>query len=131
MVMIMNASEKVAYLKGLMEGLSPEESKAETKLIQAVIDTLETMAEDLHALEEQSKYFDGYLDELDSDLGDLEDEVYGLNEDEDDEDEEDDPDVFAPGCEDCEDGDCDDCCMCVDDEDDDDDEDDEEKDDED
>lgn len=118
--MIMNASEKVAYLKGLMEGLSPDASKAETKLIQAVIDTLETMADDLHALEEQSKYFDGYLDELDSDLGDLEDEVYGLN-DEDDEDDED-PDIFSPACEDCEDGDCDDCCMCVEDDEDDEDE---------
>ena len=116
----MNASEKVAYLKGLMEGLNPDESKAETKLMKAVIDVLETMADDLHALEEQSKYFDGYLDELDSDLGDLEDEVFGLNDDEDN-----DPDVFNGGCDvyDCEDGDCDDCCMCVDDEDDDEDED--------
>ena len=49
----MNASEKVAYLKGLMEGLNPDESKAETKLMKAVIDVLETMADDLHALEEQ------------------------------------------------------------------------------
>ena len=37
----MTVTEKVAYLKGLMEGLSVDETSKEGKILKAVVDVLE------------------------------------------------------------------------------------------
>ena len=42
----MEISEKVAYLKGLAEGLKLDEETKEGKLIAAIIDVLDAMAEE-------------------------------------------------------------------------------------
>ena len=41
---MMTASEKVAYLKGLVEGLGIDKDKSEGKILNAVIDVLEDLA---------------------------------------------------------------------------------------
>ena len=46
----MEITEKVAYLKGLMEGLTLDETKPEGKLLKAVVETLDEMANDLSDL---------------------------------------------------------------------------------
>ena len=83
----MDALEKVAYLKGLLEGLNPDASKPETKLLSAIIDALDEFAQEIAELQENADRTDDYLDELDHDLGELEEEVYDIDDDEYDDDE--------------------------------------------
>ena len=89
----MTVTEKVAYLKGLVEGLELDESKSETKVIKAVMDVLDDLALTVTDLSDDVDIMAEQLDAVDEDLGDLEEYVY------DDEDE----------CDCCDYDDCD-CC---------------------
>lgn len=73
----MTITEKVAYIKGLLEGLSLDESKPETKVIKAIVEALDDIALTAADTEERVENLEGYCDELDDDLAVLEDEVYG------------------------------------------------------
>ena len=92
----MTTSEKVAYLKGLAEGMEVDREKKEGKLLYAIIDILEDMALDIEDLNENALDLSEEIDELSDDLAEVEELVYG---DEDDD------------CCCCEDED-DDCCCC-------------------
>ena len=103
----MEITEKVAYLKGLAEGMELDTEKKEGKLLSAIIDVLEDIAlelEDIH--DETSELADG-LDAVSDDLEDVEDAVFG-EDDEDEEDEyeyeepEEDEDCYATTCPTCE-----------------------------
>lgn len=94
----MSVSEKVAYLRGLMEGLDIDEKSKEGKMFAALVDALDEIASDLSDIEEDYEDLSDYVEELDEDLGDVEEFVYG----EDDE----------CDCCDCDD-DCDCDCDCV------------------
>ena len=72
----MSVSEKVAYLKGLMEGLDLDEDKKETKLFNAIIETLDEIASELSDMEEEMEDLADYIEEIDEDLGDVEEYVY-------------------------------------------------------
>lgn len=106
----MNITEKTAYLKGLLEGMSIDESKPEGKLLKAIVETLDEMANEVADLGEVTEYLDDYIDEVDHDLGDLESDYYEMWED----DEDDDEDYCF--CEDCDEDDCEDCILCDEDE---------------
>ncbi len=92
----MNLTEKISYIKGLAEGLSLDESKPETKVINAIIELLDDMAYSVSDMEDLYDDLSAQVDEIDQDLADVESDVY------DDE------------CECCDEDDCD---CCVDDED--------------
>ncbi len=117
----MSITEKTAYLRGLLEGLSIDETKPEGKLLKAVVDVLDEMAEEVADLTAETEHLEDYLDEIDYDLGELEADYYEAWDDEDDEDYFlDDDDDFCV-CDDCDEEDCCDCCCdCEDGEDDDD-----------
>ena len=51
----MNMSERVAYLRGLAEGMELDTEKKEGKLFFAVLDTLETAAAELAALRAENE----------------------------------------------------------------------------
>ena len=72
----MTITEKVAYLKGLAEGLALDESKPEAKLIGAIIDVLDDMALTVSDLEEGMDLISEQLDAVDEDLDELEGFVY-------------------------------------------------------
>lgn len=72
----MTITEKVAYLKGLAKGLDLSEDKAETKLLNAVIDVLDDMALSIYDVEDAVDEVQEYAEELDADLGELEEFVY-------------------------------------------------------
>lgn len=95
----MKMTEKVAYIRGLMEGLDLDQNKKEVKVLEAVVELLDDMAASVAELEEGYQDMADQLDEVDADLGDLEEEYYG------------------GGC-DCDD-ECDCGCGCDDDDDDD------------
>ena len=87
----MNLNEKVAYLKGLAEGLKVDTNETNGKLISAMIDVLDEMAKSIADLEDTAEYLDSYIEELDEDLGMVEEDLYC---DEDDEEEDFDDDDF-------------------------------------
>ncbi len=77
----MTVSEKVAYLKGLAEGLGIDDGSKEGKLFSAIIDTLDCMAEEILDLGENALDICEEIDALSDDLADVESIIY---EDEDD-----------------------------------------------
>lgn len=93
----MTITEKVAYLKGLAEGLSLDETKPESKLIKAMLDVLDDMAYSISDLEEEVESLNDYIEEIDEDLGDVEEFLF--DDDSDDEDlDEDFAEVECPHC---------------------------------
>ena len=83
----MTISEKSAYLKGLMDGLSLNTETNEGKMISAIVDLLGDMAKRIADIEETTIAISDELDEIEEDLDAIEDFI--LDEDEDFEDEED------------------------------------------
>lgn len=96
----MTISEKVAYLKGLAEGLDLDTEKSkEGKLISVMIGILEEMAMSIEDLEENDLDLGEEIDVLSDDLADVEEIVFGEDFDEDEDDEEDYFEVECPNCE--------------------------------
>ncbi len=82
----MEITEKVAYLKGLAEGMDLDTDKKVGKLLAAIIDTLEDIALELEDIkDEQAELADG-LDAVSDDLEDVEDLVFEDWEDDDEDD---------------------------------------------
>ena len=94
----MTISEKVAYLKGLAEGLDLDTTKSkEGKLISVMIGILEELAMSVEDLEENALNLGEEIDVLSDDLADVEEVVF--DEDEDAEDYDDDWfEVECPTC---------------------------------
>ena len=84
----MEITEKVAYLKGLLEGMELDTEKKEGKLIAAIIDVLDDIALELEDMKDYADELGDGLDAVSDDLEDVEDVVF---EDWDDEDDLDDP----------------------------------------
>lgn len=68
----MKLSEKVAYIKGLMEGLNPEDNDT-VKIVKAVVDVLEDMADAIVEIDDAVNDLDEYVAEVDEDLEYVED----------------------------------------------------------
>ena len=95
----MTISEKVAYLKGLAEGLDLDTEKSkEGKLISVMIGILEEGGLSLEDMEENALNLGEEIDALSDDLADVESIVYDEEEDDEDEDEEDGFEVECPNC---------------------------------
>ena len=87
----MTLTEKVAYLKGLVEGLGIDETTSQGKVTKAILDVLNDMALSVADLEDSTSELYEEIEALDEDLGNLEDDFYEEEYDED-EDEDDDED---------------------------------------
>lgn len=86
-------AEKVAYLKGLAEGLGVSGDSDQGKLMLAVIDALEAFAQESGETCEKLDELEQYVEEIDSDVSDLEEALFAEDDEEDnDEDEDDDED---------------------------------------
>lgn len=82
----MTLTEKAAYLKGLANGLALDESKPETKLINALIDLIDDIALTVADLDDELAVVSEQVDLIDEDLESLEDDFYCDEEDDDDDD---------------------------------------------
>lgn len=82
----MTITEKVAYLRGLFEGMAVDEGTNEGKLFKAVIDVLDDMAYSIADVEDGMDEMSEQIEAIDEDLDLLEQDFYG-DEDEDGEDE--------------------------------------------
>mgnify|MGYP000769741251 CR=1 FL=1 len=99
----MEISEKVAYLKGLAEGLALDTESKEGKLIAAIIDVLDDMSEKFSEIDDELCDVEDGLDAVSDDLSDVEEAIYEMDdEDEDDEeDAEDDSTMYEVTCPNC------------------------------
>lgn len=68
----MTLNERAAYLKGLSEGLTFDKDSAEGKLLMALVDLCSEMAEEITRIDEDVEYVSDYCEELDEDLGTVE-----------------------------------------------------------
>ena len=108
----MEITEKVAYLKGLMEGMKIDTETNEGKILSAMVDILEDIGLELEDLWNAQGELEDGLDVVSDDLEDIEDIVYDEDdeesfddeyyEDDAEEDAEEDEDCYATTCPTCE-----------------------------
>ncbi len=68
----MNINEKAAYIKGLAEGLKLDCDTAEGKILTALIDLVTEITSTLQEVDESLDYLNDYIEEVDEDLGAVE-----------------------------------------------------------
>lgn len=72
----MNVTERVAYLRGLLEGMELDTDKKEGKLWTAVLAVLDELAESVHDLEQRNAELAAEVDELYEEVGAVEADLY-------------------------------------------------------
>ena len=101
----MGITEKAAYIKGLFEGYELDATSKEGKIIGEMLTLISDMADKIAALEADNKELHEYVEELDQDLGAVEEDLYfdegELDEDYDDFDDEDECEYFEMECPSC------------------------------
>lgn len=96
-------TEKVAYIKGLMEGMEYDATTKEGKIITAIVDVLGDIAGKVSTMDEEVGDLFDEVDAISEDLGDVEDYLWD-DEDEEDDDEEELPyedgmyEITCPAC---------------------------------
>lgn len=73
----MDICEKVAYIKGLAEGLDLDESKKEVKVLNAIIELLGDITDEICEIEDGCDELMEQIDAVDEDLSSVEDVIYG------------------------------------------------------
>ena len=98
----MTITEKVSYLKGLIDGFELDQNEKTTKVINEIVKVLDDMALQMADFESDLVNLNDQVDEIDEDLSDVESELY-----------DDEECGCCCDCEDC-DEDCDCDCDCED-----------------
>ena len=94
-------TDKVSYLKGLADGMKLNMDKDANKLILEILGALGDFAEEMQAITDAHDELNEYVESIDDDLADLEDTLFGdEEEDEEDEDIEID-DIITYACPEC------------------------------
>ena len=73
---MMTVTEKAAYLKGLVEMAHFDADTDEVKIIKAMVDAIDEMALTIADLEDEVAALTEVVDEIDEDLGDVEECIY-------------------------------------------------------
>lgn len=81
-------SDRIAYLRGLIEGFGLDPQAKETKLFQTIVEVLSDMATAMQDMRDKHAELDEYVESIDDDLAELEEAI--LDDDEDDDDDDDD-----------------------------------------
>ena len=88
----MTTAEKVAYLKGLIEGYGIAADDKQGKLLSVILDILEDLSFDVEDIHDNLAELEDGLDAVSEDLEDVEELLFGDDEDDDDFDDFDDED---------------------------------------
>ena len=80
----MTTIEKVAYLKGLMEGMKIDETSDNGKLFKLIVDILDDVTKDIADIEDYVTELTEQVDAVDEDLNALEEDFYEEWDEEDD-----------------------------------------------
>ena len=76
-------AKKVAYLKGMAEGMELKDDSVQNRLLLRMLDALEEIADEIEAIESRQDETEQYIDELDADLGEVEEFLFADDEDDD------------------------------------------------
>lgn len=120
--MASHLTDKVSYIRGLMEGMKFDTESDQGKLLDKIVELLDDMAEEIGRVSDSQEELSEYVDSIDESLSEMEDAL--LSDDEDDDDASDDDEMsFAEADDEDEDdfaceGDCSACEGCGEDEDD-------------
>ena len=88
-----NTGKKVGYLKGLLEGVKPDESSVSDKLLRAIVDVLGDLSDRADVMDDLLADLNDYVESIDDDLtalensesgGDSSFSIFGNDDDEDD-----------------------------------------------
>ena len=89
----MELTNKAMYIKGLADGLGLDAASKEGKVIAALLELVNEMAGTIEEMQSKMRDLEDYVEELDEDLGDVEEVLVGDG----DEDEDEDDDGFCNG----------------------------------
>lgn len=81
-------SDKVSYLRGLMDGLGIDESTKEGKILKLMTEILDEMAVTVEDIADEVDSVVDIIDMIDEDLLEVEDDLYDIDDEDDDDDEE-------------------------------------------
>ena len=95
----MEILEKVAYMKGLAEGLGLDTKSKEGKLLMVMMDILDDVAQELEDVRADQSDLEESLDAVSDDLNDVEMLLYEMREEDG---EEEDEEVYQTTCPNCE-----------------------------
>ena len=70
-------SDRVSYIKGLAEGMKLDTETNEGKIIEKMLELLSDMAVEMDEMQNSLDELDEYVDSIDHDLSDMEDLIYG------------------------------------------------------
>ena len=98
----MEILEKVAYMKGLAEGLGLDTKTKEGKILSVMIDILDDIALELEDLYENQVELEEGLDAVSDDLNDVETYLYEMDGEYDEDEDEDEDEVYETTCPVCE-----------------------------
>lgn len=77
----MTNSERASYIRGLMEGLELDPAAKETKVLNAMLELLDDLCVSVEELEDGFDMLSEQVDEIDEDLGNVEEDFYGEDDD--------------------------------------------------
>lgn len=75
-----SVKQKVSYLKGYIDGLHIDSETKEGKVIKEITDILQCMADEICFIKDSNGEIKEYIEQIDNDLINVEDEIYGLSE---------------------------------------------------
>ena len=81
-----NLTDRASFLKGLAQGMQLSEDSNDGKLLSEIIEVLGEMANEMEKLQEAHDELNEYVESIDDDLADMEEAIFGEEEDDEDED---------------------------------------------
>ena len=77
-----NLTARVSYLKGMAAGLNLDPEQDANRLLLAMLDVLDDIANEIDEVEDDLDELNEYVESIDDDLADLEETLFGDDEDE-------------------------------------------------
>ncbi len=97
----MELTEKVAYIKGLVDGLGIDDSTKEGKVIRAIVGVLDDIALSVSDLEDSVDLLGEQIDAIDEDVEEIYEDYFGDDDDDDLDDDDFDGELYEVECPSC------------------------------
>ena len=97
----MTVTERVAYIRGLIEGLGIDDSSKEGRVIKAMVEVLDDLAVSVEDIDETIEDLSEQIDAVDEDLSTLEEDFYSDDEDEEEDEDFDEEELYEVVCPSC------------------------------
>ena len=94
----MELTNKAMYIKGLADGLGLDAASKEGKVIAALLELVNEMAGTIEEMQSKMRDLEDYVEELDEDLGDVEEVLVGDGDEDEDDDDDEYFEVVCPSC---------------------------------